>query len=149
MDHHYLGLDPGPGGVRGCLLEAVPHGREPRPLYLELTGGASPLAPTMQFLTVLGQRPILALAGSLPPDVLKFPTGGLHDAELQVRDLDTILGLADQLLGRAFHRAHLAAWLTWRAQLYAYPPDDLRDEPEETAWRWIRHLAALRGDIPF
>lgn len=147
--HGYLGLDPGPGGVKGCLLEEAHHHREPRPLYLELTGGASPLGPTLQFLGILTQRPTLALAGTLPPDVLKLPPGGFHDVTHPTADLDLVLGLADRLQGRAHHRAHLAAWLTWRDKTCACPRDDLRVEAEETAWRWLQHLAALRDDIPF
>lgn len=148
---YYLGLANSPTGLRGCLLQEAPTYLEPRPLYLNLTGGPTLEAPLHHTLDILECTPRLAWATSRPPDPPSYhPDAQLwrqqvQGLELPPKEVDTILRLADRIQGRPFHRAHLAAWLALRDSQGEW----LGRAPEDMAWDWLQHLARVRTDTPF
>jgi hypothetical protein len=150
----YLGLAQSPAGLRGCLLEATPKYVEPRPLYLNLTGGATYDAPLNHTLEILEWAPQLAWATPRPRDLPPYHPNAeprrnqLRELELPPGEIDTILQIADRLQARRYHRAHLAAWLALRESHGAFPSDKTR-RPDAIAWEWLQHLARVRMDAPF
>jgi len=147
----YLGLAQTPTGLRGCLIEEATRYMEPRPLYLNLTGGATLQEPLNHTLDILDWSPQLAWATPRPSDLPPYhpeaepQRNKVRELQLPPKEIDAILRLADRLQGRAYHRAHLAAWLALRDSQGEW----VDRTPEEMAWDWLYHLARVRTDTPF